>query len=533
MPKKTIKRIKRKAKTKAVKKAKRYYRKKYSRAFRYHKKGYKKRLRRRTFKSSSSYKARDLVGIKFTRYMDLLQFLMDDKIDLVPFMASIVATACQGPGSNVRYDGNFKQDFSNFLKKAYTVFSTEVMHGDQRIMDYKNLNAAWFKWNAYSPTPSHYNLGPLFDLYSNMYKKMKYVGVKVKWIPHAKVSTQLAVPTRTEYTTKGLDFPANHVPSNSIQAIGVQSTNTTAYTLGNNINIMSAETHPSISTFQQEEGTLAGDLSYQFIETYSSFLPGFKVSPVLRLWINFAKQGYDSIQLPIPAIENQTGDYQNMNGLRFRQARILGNKGERLDMNNKCTRSFLLNKKFSFFVKPKLAKTVQEAPQNANVISNYEDYSAQQSIMARTTKEMKQVGALVQTGVKMPWLSVFQTCPLTSLDAQGANAAADVTQRRVLRGLSEDFYFDPILFSWFLTCDNIPIDKQMSLGRSFKHSNKGPEDEWYFENWDFLPYEYFRSLGRFKVTYYCKFKGIKNTNFNVPTYAEAQKNGEMEIEVES
>lgn len=533
MPKRISKRTKRKTR-RVKKKAKISYRKKYRKALRYHKKSMKKHYKKKYRKRSSIYQQKQQVGIKFTRYLDLLQFLTDPWIDCMPMLASAANQDDKVIGNNYEWTADFQADIRGMLNDYLTVYSTDIMHGDGLGKDV-GFEPGKLKWKAWNPTPQTQNLGLLFDLYTNMYKKFKWTGVKVKWIPYCKNNPHMQLPTESSVYTVGHEIvPTVTVPFMHASTANAQAGSETIYGFVNDINVAKVRTNPVNTTFEKSEGAGNGLIMSEHLPQFDSALPGFKVSPVFRLWINFSKNGYEPKDLEADCIKDAVASNTSvLYGSRFNDARVLDSQCRRLDVNTKLTRSYLLNKSFKFFVKPKMARTLEEGPKNSTVLNNFESEFEDTEVpimLGAGTQIMK----TQQTGIKMPWLSVFSTRPENALDTKGvqndATHGKTRTQALVQIQLLEKYWFDPILFGWLLTCDNMPINAELPLCRIMQVAHHADSHLYKYENYKLQAYDYFHQMGRFKVTYYCKFKGLKNTNFNIPAWTKGQENADMEIE---
>lgn len=89
--------------------------------------------------------------------------------------------------------------------------------------------------------------------------------------------------------------------------------------------------------------------------------------------------------------------------------------------------------------------------------------------------------------------------------------------------------FNPILFSWMITDDASTFDRITPL---FNYEDSGYANytsEDYQSSWSIKCLQYYRSMGKFKVTFYAKYKGRKQVLQVFPTKDE-QKANAMEQE---
>ena len=110
------------------KKTRRRYRK------RRFKRRYKLKLRRKIFRkkfhkrkrgTSKVYQHRQTQGIKWTRYLSLVDFLTDDKPELYQLLG--VAALNKSPGQNLQFYSSFHTQADTELNNIFSVLSSEYM----------------------------------------------------------------------------------------------------------------------------------------------------------------------------------------------------------------------------------------------------------------------------------------------------------------------------------------------------------------------------------------------------------------------
>lgn len=157
----------------------------------------------------SIYKARGMEGIKYTRYLDLAEFISLPNHDLYSLMAaaafgktiSFQQNQEHTIGSGFAVKNWFSLMCKQVLSKTFNVYATEGLD-PIRVKNYPSIAHNYY-WKAWNPVVNRYTLGPYFDSCQLQYRMFKFAGVKVKWIPANKPVTQITYPTNTVYTTKG------------------------------------------------------------------------------------------------------------------------------------------------------------------------------------------------------------------------------------------------------------------------------------------------------------------------------------------
>lgn len=251
--------------------------------------------------------------------------------------------------------------------------------------------------------------------------------------------------------------------------------------------------------------------------------------PHLRFWLNASKQGYESFNdLKVDIVEGsgeETGQTIQNNRLKF--ATLYDKQGNYKYANSKI-RSFSFDKPFKFYVRPYLQRKASETIENSNVLSNYEKN------IPNITNALYDLGGINEVRTqprKMPWISVLDTCPEDKLWTFGANSAETEKPANAAVALSfvDDMVFNPILFSWMITDDASTFDRITPL---FNYEDSGYANytsEDYQSSWSIKCLQYYRSMGKFKVTFYAKYKGRKQVLQVFPTKDE-QKANAMEQE---
>lgn len=473
---------------------------------------------------SKTYGLRKYAGIKWTRYLSLAEFLYDDKWDL-----SWIYTFGLRTGKQIASGFYASDDFNQFCntcaERTFDVFSTDLW-SNKTMQLYANSQDMVF-WKAYNPFPSAHNLGPLFNLYTTQYKLMKYVGMKVKWIP-IQHNTMTFYPLSTASLKTSATAPA--VPF--MNAVGTD--NGSAYTLVNNNQVLTQTNLPKDAIFKDSDNNhhhiIYGDTAKVPIYPMMNTVP-IQTLP-LRLWINFDKQGYEGLEFKCNCVFGSTlmaNDVNFMNS-RMRFARVFNRDGMKTSISNKLVKSYSLLKPFKFYVRPKMALRFQENIENENVASNAEPSST--IVDSNLSVVSDQVDSYISAKKRMPYLSVMRTYPSgavthSTFDTTNANTLA----LQMIRTLKTDGYFDPILFGWGLSCDQLPLQKQIDFFRIMKVKEIDYNNGWNHMDMYVTESNGYEGYGKFKVTYYCRFKDFNPLqNSIVPTTPQYQ-NAELASEI--
>ena len=83
-------------------------------------------------------------------------------------------------------------------------------------------------------------------------------------------------------------------------------------------------------------------------------------------------------------------------------------------------------------------------------------------------------------------------------------------------------YVDPILFGYLFTCDSLDYGKYMFPFNVGTSNNPQAANFSPYKNW-VVPHDYLDKMGKFKVTFYCKFRGLK-ANRTIPNINNARYN---------
>lgn len=554
MPKrsKANKKVKRKVKKAYKKKS---YKKKYRRRL------YRKKLKTKGFatkkKVGGIYKIAKGKGCKFTVYCDLAEFLALSHFDIEWLLAAAYEGKALINGDNspavaaYTFPSNyFKSDATEILNRIYSVFPTSLMSCNHTQTNLLQLEHMY--WTAHSyPFNSRY-YGPLFNTYCNMYQRIKPVGIKVSYKPNITFVNQASGYSRTDYHGALMIPSFNSTTQGSMLGNGQGGYAINETTSNNQQTIINAGTVDANNKFWSETQAI---LNYPYVGQELGFTPtdlkvdsnvkfptGAQTPPILRLWVNFNKQGYEPYHIRNAVFNMEEADvsatytdvtgkpwpssseHDVMQNSRYAFGRCYDEYGNQMfNSQNSPIKSYALNRPFKFYVRPFLTKKLFEPPTNTAILTNVQASNSNYVTEFATNKQNDAVSGLQ----KFPYISIpIINNPYGDLedskpkdlnspsegrfkDEDHANKASGYNipfmNLEVNYQLNDDNYVNPILFSTILTCDNMLPNscyRPFTVGkRDVQRTNKT------FSTNHYVLTDYFtHSMGKFKVTFYCKFK---------------------------
>lgn len=491
MPKK----VKAKATTKKRARSMRFKRRKTLKRVKRVKRAHKKLKWYRKFKGKNSiYKMNNSQGLKFSRWLSLADFIM---LPYISFIHRVIGAAGKNSFSDDTiyiaghsFTDTYIDQSSRLLGEILSVYSTADM--TQNIgLQLKKIQTM-MNWKAWNPFLCKETCGPLFMNMVTDYNQVKYVGVKVSWHPNIKyVNTRVVDGYKQDYSAN------NTTGFNYLQPI-TQGTTTLPLIIDNS-------TH-AVYDVKSPDGILKPvgvDNDY-----YNYQYAGYSNPPQLRLWVNWNKQGYEQRDVLTEAMINSTGfnDGTTISGSRFCTAKVFKGTNQTFPGG---VRSYPLSKRFKFYVRPYVVSNMQEAPSNNAPVRDYEKYAS--GIQEKIVNEMPKSDSMITSIKKMPFIQVNNLFPFYKSYDQNFtsnHSTKDVNIWNIVNTKGVGFV-DPILFSWALSDDSIPsgafscpfvVDKLENAISSPSSNNTYLK---YFIN----QYNFIQSLGRFKVTFYTKWRG--------------------------
>lgn len=464
--KKTIRRVKRVRRTK--RKAK-WFKKWSGRKFIYH------------FPSS--------IGLKWSQYLSLSDFMC------LPHCSWINSALMAASDHNTRYikgghvwDPQYITDSQNFLTAFTRMFSTERMRSNLRTEDI-GADETDYKWWGWNPFLCANTCGSWISNYLNMYKQYKYVGVQVKWIPNAKFSTayweafidQKKIPTALEP--------------------GIYNNITLAEGTGGMLLDLSSQTRPGFL----EKPEWVTDNQYDYDSTVFS---GWKIPPTVRMWVNFNKQGYVNYDGFHEKVINAATVAQNNNVIRDHRVlirNVYDSYGQRMDAGK--IRCFNLSKRFKFYVRPKIVRPVKEMPDGDNPARDIQVSTSLYQI--GLTQKLPNSDETV-TGLKRyPWSQLNYLFPYYAnyQDTYSNDViTGDNLNNNIVVNMIDRYFVDPNLFGYLFTIDGLDANRCV-YPFSVEMTDRTTRQRYSAFAWKLCPLDFLRDMGRFKVTFYVKFRG--------------------------
>lgn len=435
----------------------------------------------------SIYNFSNTQGLKFSLWLNLQEFLtlsMDSFIQ--PVLAAASDYDAQHPVQfkNRTITDSFSDQASNLLAEVLTVCSSEDM--TQKLT--ASIASKKMLWKAFNPVLSVHTCGPLFNNMINQFNQVKYCGVKVAWYPNIKY-----VPTRTvdEFKQTNRGTAGNNYNSFEVYQ-------------GNGSQPLYLDLQGSFG-FHTEQPKGIHQLDPKLVP-YNAPYGGYGIPPCLRLWINFNKQGYEQRDILTEKFVDSdmvgVDESKLIKGSRYATARVFDDFNHQTYQSN--IRSYPLNRRFKFYVRPMLVNTLNEAPTNNAVIRDFEGISSDyQKALLRSNADSD---TLVTSLRKFPYVQVNNLYPIYQdfIDGPKSNAAKEVNDWVVTNCVGK-YFVDPILFSWCLTDDSLTrgnVSLPFSIERKSDSFPTGTLNTATIESYDYL-----LNLGKFKVTFYTKWRG--------------------------
>lgn len=470
----------------------------------------RKRLWYKKFKGKHSiYNFTKTQGLKFSLWLNLQDFLT---LPWDSFLQPVLAAASNYDAQHpVTFKGNYMTDSfcdqsANLLGEILSVYSTEDFGQQVR----SKFSKQKMFWKAFNPCLSGHTCGPMFNNMINQFNQVKFCGVKVAWYPNVK-----------------------YVPSRNPDKFN--QTNPGGTTQASVYNKMTIQEGNSTDPLKLK---IEGDLQYHLeppkgIHTLSAYLPwknqmygGYGNPPALRLWVNFNKQGYE--QRDILTEKFVAGEIAGINegklikGSRYCTARVFDDYNHLTYQQN--IKSYPLNKPFKFYVRPMLVNEMNEAPTNNAVIRDYEGVSS--TYQLSLLKANADSDSLVTGLKKFPYVQVNNLYPIYQDFMSGPSSTdAKVVNDWVVTNCVGKYFVDPILFSWCLS-DDSAFGGDVSMPFSIE-KNPGKYVSGTLNTAEILSYAYIQGLGKFKVTFYTKWRGR-----NVFQYIVSPKNSTLNANVQ-
>lgn len=302
---------------------------------------------------------------------------------------------------------------------------------------------------AWNPYVDYTLLGSLWNSYILMYEYWKVVGVKIKWIPSVKTAT--AIPL----------MPVSYKAAS--RSLYATNSNVTAGTVIN-------------GTITQS----AGDDAFNYPEDDSKL--GYKQQVTLNMHVLFEKDNYENYDLPTdPSSVNES---KLCKDTRYKFKRFFYGPSK-----PKTYKVYDMTKPFKFYVRPYMQNTSGEitdntaTPQTGTPLSNP---SLDTQINAK--KRMRYVKF---NGTKNELLGT------------------QITKAQIYaNNIQDQNYFDPILFGYFFTANGLAVNQYITIANNSPPTST--DATW--NSYNLYAPANITAMGKFEVTFYTRFRQIKNTN---------------------
>nr|AIY31233.1 putative capsid protein [Dromedary stool-associated circular ssDNA virus] len=465
----------------------------------------------RKFKGKRSmYSFSNSQGLKYSLWLSIPEMIT---FNLDSFIAPVLAAAgdydADHPASfkSQAINSNYADEARALMGMLCAVFSTEDMTNQIN----QSIATKDMLWKAWNPILSAHSCGPLFNNMINQYNKVKFCGVKVSWHPNIKYVNTRTVDTfeQTNRGTAGNNYNSIEIyQGNGSQPLYLDLQGKYGYDV---------ESPKGIARFD--------NMSAQWRNDHYG---GYNNPPCLKFWVNFNKQGYEQRDILsekfCDASDDRVEDY-SITASRFSTARVFDNYNHpTFQKNIKC---YNFNKPFKFYVRPMLVRQMQEAPTNNAPIRNYEPSVS--GYQLNLNDQYPKSDVLI-TGLKpMPYVQINNLYPIYQDFIVGpqSNSVKAVNDWVAVNTIGRNF-FDPILFSWCLTDDSLPSGMISCPFSVVDRSDYVPSDA--LTGKYLACYDYLRNLGKFKVTFYTKWKDRNQFQYIIPikhAYQNANVNEEV------
>lgn len=501
MPKKNAKKYKKPSRS-TKKKIKKKYRKYKKLRYSGKKKWYKK------FKGKKfQYSFKKSQGLKWSLWLNLAEFLTMgqwDYLEKILMATDKTNNSKYYLGSELEASPTLVDNAIKVISELVTVFSTSCM-STQPLQDNSQFKTK-MHWKACNPSLTRRTCGPLFDMLMNQYTDFKFCGVQVKYRPTVKPVSSI-------------------VPKSQIGGVYNNQTG----------NILLQQNPFPVGDFRETSEWEQTDIPViQSSDTTTSLSMNFVAPPVFRLWINFNKQGYEEVAWCPSKVATSNSKYTSttlLTGSRFKMARVMDNSNNL--MNNGKIKSYNLNKPFKFYVRPKEVTVSYEAPSNETVAANYE-LETEEGVtnVVSYLNKMADQNQLVTPMKGAQWHQINRLYPinispiLAPPDPVTGENTADAYSRWITASQHDELFYDPILYGWFLTCDNLAPQQVLQPFARMTTGQNNYTSKYYFSNYTLAPNQYLSNIGKFKVTFYIKFKGRRQYQI-IPSINKITGNAEM------
>lgn len=491
---KSVKRVKPRTKTRKTKK--------FVRRVKKNRRTKVKRRWWRKFKGKHSiYQWPKSMGLKWAQYLNIADFISLPHVLQFP---AILQFAEFGQNKTLpngsKPTPNCIDRCKTIMSRLYAIYSTKSMTSQNSVQE-GVFDSADLIWKAWNPYPCHETLGSWFNNAINMYRQYKYVGVQVKWIPNAKYVTSYWEKFRNQ----------SNAPAQ-------------------NINTMTVTQGTGEGAFDFSQTSSAGQFGVpncfaQAAGHDNTIGMGYHIPPVFRMWVNFNKQGYATMnpfyEVWIDGVDDGASGQNDLTDSRYLSKAVFDLYDQKQDLGKiKC---YDMRKKFKFYVRPKIIYKGGEAPNDYAPMNQYQPVlSSWASGLMNSIPDANQVTTSLK---RYPWTQLTYFHPEMYLERNYNTSNINNNQMNQLCAIEalDHAYVDPILFGYLFTCDALDIGKY-TIPFQVASTNAGTETAFNPYKNRLYPNEFLENMGRFKVTFYMKFRGVKGNRY-IPSVNQSRRNG--------
>ncbi|EMD45903.1 Hypothetical protein EHI5A_216880 [Entamoeba histolytica KU27] len=340
-----------------------------------------------------------------------------------------------------------KAVFSTLGQMFFNIQSVDTANSILPTEQHGRYPPSFIAWNPWIDADL---LGNLWNSYNTMYEYWKFTGVKVKWIP--KVKTSVAIP-----------YPPYGYIDNNRVTTGTWNASTGGVNL---------------TTKNQ-------DTSYARILTKSDDT-GLEYHPqvTFNMHVLFEKDNYESY--PLPTNPNSVDETLMCKDTRYKYKTF-----DYGPTKPKTYKVYDMTKPFKFYVKPYLQTTMSE-------ITN--DLIQPQTGLTTAT-QTKTLDTQINKKKRMNYVKFGGT---TTVPYSTPSTVTNADMYKV--SIQDSYYFDPILFGYFFTVNGIAVGDKLTIATP--KTPIGESTSW--NGYSLFTSPVISGMGHFELTFYTKFKQLKN-----------------------
>lgn len=302
---------------------------------------------------------------------------------------------------------------------------------------------------AWNPYVDYTLLGSLWNSYILMYEYWKVVGVKIKWIPSVKTSTAIPI------------MPVSYKASQR----RIEGTYTGSTQIGGSFTGAATQAGEDVIVYPDDDSKL-----------------GYKQQVTLNMHVLFEKDNYENYDLPTDP--SSVAEDQVCKDTRYKFKRFFYGPSK-----PKTYKVYDMTRPFKFYVKPYMQNTSTEitddnkTPQTGTTLSN------------------PSLDAQINVKKRMRYVKFNGT--------KNELLGTEITKAQIYaNNIQDQNYFDPILFGYFFTANGLAVNQYITTAKN--HPPTSATAAW--NSYSLYAPANITAMGKFEVTFYTRFKQIKNTN---------------------